>query len=94
MREHCASTLCLIINRPSHRRMNIYMQSVPGSRACAGGGGAGGARVGGGALCVYTVKQSNTRRQLRFACNHEKGVAEASRAFYLLSLRVTYSTPI
>lgn len=56
MREHCASTLCLIINRPSHRRMNIYMQSVPGSRACAGGGGAGEA----GGVCVFIPLNSQT----------------------------------
>lgn len=77
MRQHCASMLCLIINHPSRRSMNIYMQSVPGSQVCASGGG-----VGRGVwLCVYTVKQSNTRRQRRFACNHEEGVAGASRAF-------------
>lgn len=78
MHEHCASMLCLIINRPSHRPMNIYMQSVPGSRVCAGGVESGIGGGGGGGLCVYTVKQSNTRRQPYFACNHEKGVAEAS----------------
>lgn len=53
MHEHCASMLCLIINRPSHRPMNIYMQSVPGSRVCAGGVESGIGGGGAGAVCLY-----------------------------------------
>lgn len=80
MHEHCASMLCLIINRPSHRPMNIYMQSVPGSRVCAGGvesgiGWGGGMFIPlnsqtlvGSRISPATMRKESLKRREHFIC--------------------------
>lgn len=82
--KYYSSMLCLIINRPSHHTMNIYMQSVPGSHPYARGR----------EVCVFIALNAQISSQTPFRLQPWKTLTKALQAFYLVLHNVTYSTPI